>query len=735
MIMSSMLQVYSKDASYAYGSAIVSIGEQNEVMNQKLNTLLSKQTQLENKLKTEKGIGEKRKAAAGQIGKIFAAIRYAQSGYDGAALLTSAEILGDLLSLTEFLPGFGTLISQIASKFISLYYDPSEGSIIKDALENQYFQELENEGLGIYDVIDRIRVDIEHLDSVVSNDKLLWDQGADDTLNSVHTGTRYTEITIYMGKFQKAIIDKIESTRHGPPLEIIPILKQVNMYFTLTEYLEVQFIRLALLLETGLEQEPTLKRFITVISKMRDNWIPDLHQDAKGLLKYFWEPELQNVYIVYELYQKNDGNQKTNMLRYLKRKEDQFMLKQKETALENGDIIEIWKDGKPLNSMCPPSSPLNICKAEFNGALNDIIWILEEGNYGGYQIRSATTRYNYKGVPVRWCFKYGEIYCNKKEQIVIRVKDSECGDDGKNNKNQCYAIIADPPKWQSLYDKTGLDGPLEPLALAFTIKKASTNLTLKRTDVARRVELTSKSDYCLSPCNDHGYSYQWCPILDAPPEKYDKWGYCSTSEGKSSSNKQCKNLGGNKYWCQRNHGIQPYDYCYTTDGKWDYCSIVNIDKYQKANSTQPDKYSYVGRCLGGGKASDEDTLEDQATELRCYKQCLNDARATGCEFSKTGKCVKKFKESLTAEVDGNKDYRCFVFKTRAGYCIDSNDRDVNTGDTVIAMGMTDQNCYEQCKNMENVTSCEWERKNGKCIVHTKEVAKGNGNQDYKCWVL
>ena len=57
-----MPKVQSEDASY--GSALVNIGEQNEVMRQKLNTLLSKQTQIEDKLKTEKVSGTKRKAAA-----------------------------------------------------------------------------------------------------------------------------------------------------------------------------------------------------------------------------------------------------------------------------------------------------------------------------------------------------------------------------------------------------------------------------------------------------------------------------------------------------------------------------------------------------------------------------------------------------------------------------------------------------------------------------------------------
>ena len=158
IIMSSMPKVQSEDASY--GSALVNIGEQNEVMRQKLNTLLSKQTQIEDKLKTEKVSGTKRKAAAGQVGQIFTAIRYAQSGYDGAAMLTSAKILGDLLSLTNFVPGLGPLISQVASCFINAYYNPSQGSIIQNALENQYLLELVNEGSGIYDVINHIRLKI-----------------------------------------------------------------------------------------------------------------------------------------------------------------------------------------------------------------------------------------------------------------------------------------------------------------------------------------------------------------------------------------------------------------------------------------------------------------------------------------------------------------------------------------------------------------------------------------------
>ena len=56
---------------------------------------------------------------------------------------------------------------------------------------NQYFQELENEGFGIHDVIDRIRVDIEHLEDIVYTDTILRDKGVDNTMNSVHTGTHY----------------------------------------------------------------------------------------------------------------------------------------------------------------------------------------------------------------------------------------------------------------------------------------------------------------------------------------------------------------------------------------------------------------------------------------------------------------------------------------------------------------------------------------------------------------
>jgi hypothetical protein len=113
-----------------------------------------------------------------------------------------------------------------------------------------------------------------------------------------------------------------------------------------------------------------------------------------------------------------------------------------------------------------------------------------------------------------------------------------------------------------------------------------------------------------------------------------------------------------------------------------------------------------------------------------------------------------FDKSLT--VDGNKDYRCFVFNTRVGYCVDSNNRDVNDGDTVLTKSKyrfvdlsgqghhveaynrsqkKEQHCYEQCKKETNETACEFKKYTGKCTVHTKEVAKGNGYQNYVCWVF
>ena len=60
---------------------------------------------------------------------------------------------------------------------------------------------------------------------------------------------------------------------------------------------------------------------------------------------------------------------------------------------------------------------------------------------------------------------------------------------------------------------------------------------------------------------------------------------------------------------------------------------------------------------------------------------------------------------------------------------------VHKGETLLAKSMTAQNCYDQCKNMENVTACEFHKKDGKCTFHTDEVAKGNGDHNYMCWVL
>ena len=46
-------------------------------------------------------------------------------------------------------------------------------------------------------------------------------------------------------------------------------------------------------------------------------------------------------------------------------------------------------------------------------------------------------------------------------------------------------------------------------------------------------------------------------------------------------------------------------------------------------------------------------------------------------------------------------------------------------------------CYEQCRNYPGATGCEvaWSQGNRGCYAHTNAVARGNGVNNYVCWVF
>ena len=78
-----------------------------------------------------------------------------------------------------------------------------------------------------------------------------------------------------------------------------------------------------------------------------------------------------------------------------------------------------------------------------------------------------------------------------------------------------------------------------------------------------------------------------------------------------------------------------------------------------------------------------------------------------------------------------------------GFCIDENSRDQNNG--VSRLDDIDENteedrekCLESCSNYgDDATGCEiiLSGSNSGCYVHTEGIAKGNGMENYLCWVF
>jgi hypothetical protein len=67
-------------------------------------------------------------------------------------------------------------------------------------------------------------------------------------------------------------------------------------------------------------------------------------------------------------------------------------------------------------------------------------------------------------------------------------------------------------------------------------------------------------------------------------------------------------------------------------------------------------------------------LEDQTSEMRCHGQCSQHANATECEFNKFVTCIVYFEhiEVIDVILSAHPEFRCFVFQTRVGSCLDQN---------------------------------------------------------------
>ena len=79
-------------------------------------------------------------------------------------------------------------------------------------------------------------------------------------------------------------------------------------------------------------------------------------------------------------------------------------------------------------------------------------------------------------------------------------------------------------------------------------------------------------------------------------------------------------------------------------------------------------------------------------------------------------------------------FNFIVVTKHTGWCEDSKGNDQNSG--VRALSSTDdaEQCRVQCQKQKDAKGCEY-HVTGSCYVHTKEVASGNGNVGYTCWVF
>ena len=70
------------------------------------------------------------------------------------------------------------------------------------------------------------------------------------------------------------------------------------------------------------------------------------------------------------------------------------------------------------------------------------------------------------------------------------------------------------------------------------------------------------------------------------------------------------------------------------------------------------------------------------------------------------------------------------WKMTTGLCVDCNGVDQNDGQ-ISLQGLNEQQCLQKCTENANVKGCE--HSGTSCYIHTKEVSKGNGRANFKCW--
>ena len=76
--------------------------------------------------------------------------------------------------------------------------------------------------------------------------------------------------------------------------------------------------------------------------------------------------------------------------------------------------------------------------------------------------------------------------------------------------------------------------------------------------------------------------------------------------------------------------------------------------------------------------------------------------------------------------------KLFISEWVPGWCVDTEGKDQNAG-VIEKMNLNKEECLTTCTNYQGATGCEF--RVGKCSIHTRNVAGGNGNSRDSCMVF
>ena len=71
-----------------------------------------------------------------------------------------------------------------------------------------------------------------------------------------------------------------------------------------------------------------------------------------------------------------------------------------------------------------------------------------------------------------------------------------------------------------------------------------------------------------------------------------------------------------------------------------------------------------------------------------------------------------------------------------GWCLDQYGNDQNSGVDHLGWRSSAEECLEDCRENNRATGCEFFRGSyTDCVVHTRSVVTGNGDDEHKCFVF